>query len=95
MPKAPEIDEEKVARLMALVEQNVEDELTLEGGVTIGGIYVAGTGKRKKVDRRSEMALSKELTAAECAEFERRRRAKAKAYWEEGDNKRKYLWGGW
>jgi hypothetical protein len=49
----------------------------------------------KKVDRTLERALSADLSMHEAVEFDRRRRAKAKAYWRAGDDERKNAWGGW
>jgi hypothetical protein len=83
----------KVARLMAVMEANIDAQIRSERVV---GIYIPGvTPKPKKVDRTLEKALRAELTIPEIVEFERRRRAKAKAFWEAGDNYAKYLWGGW
>jgi hypothetical protein len=87
------IDEAKVARLMEVTAANIELEIASE---RIVGIYIPGVSpKPKKIDRKLETALRKELSFAEHMEFDRRRRAKAKAFWLAGDNYRKWLWGGY
>jgi hypothetical protein len=49
----------------------------------------------RKPDRKLERALLKQLSAEERMELGRRKKVKARAYWEAGDNYRKQLWGGW
>jgi hypothetical protein len=88
-----QIDEGKIARLMAVMEANIDAEVASE---RIVGIYIPGvTPKPKRPDRKLEKALKAELSIPEIVEFDRRRRAKARACWERGDVERKYLWGGW
>jgi hypothetical protein len=92
MPRA-EIDEAKVTRLMELRERNIEALIASE---TVVGIYIPGVSpKLKGPDRKAERALKAELTIPEIVEFDRRCRAKARAFWEAGDEERKWQWGGW
>lgn len=87
------IDEAKVVRLLEVMEANIDAEIA---GERIVGIYIPGvTPKVKGPDRKLERALRAELSIAEIVEFDRRRRAKARACWEAGDDERKWLWGGW
>jgi hypothetical protein len=87
------INEAKIARLMAVMEANIDAQIRSERVV---GIYIPGvTPKPKKVDRTLEKALRAELIIPEEMEFTRRCKAKARACWEAGDNYAKYLWGGW
>jgi hypothetical protein len=88
-----EIDEAKIARLLEVMEANIEAEIASE---RIVGIYICGAPRPKgKVDRKLEKALKAELTIPERVEFDRQRRVKARACWEAGDQERKWLWGGW
>jgi hypothetical protein len=88
-----EIDEAKIARLLEVMEANIDLEVASE---RIVGIYIPGvTPPPKRVDRRLERALRAELSIPEIVEFDRRRRARARACWERGDDERKNLWGGW
>jgi hypothetical protein len=69
-----EVDEAKVARLMEVMERNIEAEIASE---RIVGIYIPGVSpKPKKVDRKLERTLKAEPTIAEIVEFDRRRRRK-------------------
>jgi hypothetical protein len=87
------IDEAKIARLMEMMERNIDAEIASE---RIVGIYIPGVSpKPKKVDRKLEKELYATLSIAERVEFDRRRRVKARACWERGDDERKNLWGGW
>jgi hypothetical protein len=88
-----EIDEAKITKLMEMMKANIEAQLASE---TVVGIYIPGVSpKSKAVDRKAERALKAELTIPEIVEFGRRCRAKARAFWEAGDEERKYQWGGW
>jgi hypothetical protein len=88
-----EIEEAKIAKLMEMMEANIEALIASE---RIVGIYIPGVSpKPKGPDRKAERALKAELSMAEGVEFDRRRRAKARAFWEAGDEERKYQWGGW
>ena len=89
------IDEAKVTKLMALTEANIEAEIAAERDFARHNIYMPGGPGPKKVDRTLERALSADLSMHEAVEFDRRRRAKAKAYWRAGDDERKNAWGGW
>jgi hypothetical protein len=87
------IDEAKVAKLMEVMEANIDAEIASE---RIVGIYIPGVSpKAKKVDRTLEKTLRAELTMVEQVEVTRRCKAKARACWEVGDQERKWLWGGW
>jgi hypothetical protein len=86
------IDEAKVARLMEMMEANIDAEVESE---RIVGIYIPGSPRPKKVDRKLERALRAELSMAEQVEITRRCKAKARACWEAGDQERKWLGGGW
>jgi hypothetical protein len=48
-----------------------------------------------KLDRALEERLRAELTPAEEEEVSRRRKIKARECWENGENYKKFLWGGW
>jgi hypothetical protein len=88
-----QIDEAKITRLLEMMEANIEAQLASE---TVVGIYIPGVSpKPKPVDRKMERTLRAELSMAESVEVDRRCRAKARAFWEAGDNYRKWLWGGW
>jgi hypothetical protein len=88
-----EIDETKIARLMAIMEANIDLEVASE---RIVGIYIPGvTPKPKKVDRKLERELWADLSIEEQVKVSFLRKAKARACWERGDNERKRLWGYW
>jgi hypothetical protein len=88
-----QIDEAKIARLMEVMEANIDAEVASE---RIVGIYIPGvTPPPKKVDRKAERTLFAELSMAEQVEVSRRCKLKARACYEAGDNHRKWLWGGW
>jgi hypothetical protein len=90
------IDEAKVTKLMALTEANIEAEIAAERDFARHNIFIPGmTAKPKRPDRTLEKALHADLSIPEIVEFDRRRRAKAKAYWLAGDDERKNAWGGW
>jgi hypothetical protein len=86
------IDEGKIARLMEMMEANIEAEIA---GERIVDIYIPGAPRPKRPDRQMERALHAQLSIPEMVEFDRRRRAKARAFWEQGDQERKWMWGGW
>jgi hypothetical protein len=78
---------------MKVKEANIDAEIASE---RIVGIYIPGVSpKPKRPDRKMEKVLYAELSLAERVEFDFRRKAKARACWERGDEERKYLWGGW
>jgi hypothetical protein len=93
-----EVDEEKITRLLRIIEDNIEEEIRAERECAetaweyqLRGLPVIP----RKPDRKLERALLKQLSAEERMELGRRKKVKARAYWEAGDNYRKHLWGGW
>jgi hypothetical protein len=84
------MDTSKVDELMEVMEKNINAEMA--GG---GFDCLRPEAPKPKVDRKLERALHAELTIPEIVEFDRRRRARARACWEVGDQERKWLWGGW
>jgi hypothetical protein len=86
-----QIDEAKITKLMEMMEANIEAEIWSERGFDC----LRPSSPKAKPDRKAERALHAELTIPEIVEFDRRRRAKARACWEAGDEERKWQWGGW
>jgi hypothetical protein len=99
----PMIDEAKVARVMAMMEANIDAEVEAEnaGGEYLPGtdIYIVGsrpkTRPKPKLPYPEERTLKAELSIAEQREVGERCKLKAREAWEAGDNFRKVLWGGW
>jgi hypothetical protein len=88
-----QIDETKIARLMAIREANINAEV--ESG-KLDGMYIPGvTPPKPKPVRLPERPLYNELTYAEQLEVSRRCKVKARECWERGDYYGKSLWGGW
>jgi hypothetical protein len=91
----PAIDEARVARVLAVMEANIEQQIRNER-IAMREMYIPGVTKPVvKVDRSAQQALSKELSMDERMEVGRRCRAIARAFWEDGDEDRKNAWGGW
>jgi hypothetical protein len=97
-PKAdPPISEAKLTQLMAEKEANIEKEISAELAEMRDVIYIVGqpAPPRPKIDRTLEKELYGRLTMSERVEFAFRCRAKARDYWENGDQERKWKWGGY
>jgi hypothetical protein len=93
-----EVVETKIARLMRIIEDNIEAEIRAERECAasaweypLRGLPVIPRGP----DRKLEKALLKQLSAEERMELSRRKKVKARECWEQGDDWRKSLWGGW
>jgi hypothetical protein len=90
------VDEERVTRLLRIIEDNIEAEIQVtREAMELSCQNPLRPVKPAKVSRKLERELRKELSAEERMELGRRKKAKARAYWEAGDNYRKHLWGGW
>jgi hypothetical protein len=91
-----EVDEEKIARLLRIIEDNIEEEIRAEReAMALSCQNPLRPMIPHKPDRKLERELRKELSAEERMELSRRKKARARAYWEHGDDYRKQLWGGW
>ena len=95
VPPDPPINEQKIARVLEEKERNIELEIEAER-MPDDFIFVVGAPHppRPKIDRTKEKELYEQLTMSERVELVQRKQAKARAYWEAGDNYRKWLWGG-
>ena len=96
LPPDPPINEQKIARVLEEKERNIELEIEAER-MPDDFIFVVGAPHppRPKIDRTLENQLYGKLTMSERVELARRKKEKARAAWEAGDNDKKWKWGGW
>jgi hypothetical protein len=96
-PPPKPINQDKVERVIAEKEKNIELELAAEL-LPEGYVYIVGGQNdfpKLKVDRQLEWQLYSALSMEERVEFSLRCKEKARAAWEAGDNFKKWKWGGW